>query len=391
MFERWLGAQLNEALQYHSAVGLLGPRQVGKTTLALEIAASKNALHLDLESPQDLQKLADPTGYLKQHQDKLVVIDEVQRMPGIFRSLRVLIDERRRQLKHDAQFLVLGSASAELLKQSSESLAGRIAYLELGGLNALETSSCTSRELDALWFRGGFPDSYLAPTEEVSVQWRENFIRTYLERDVVSLGWPIPTVTLRRLWTMLCHQQGTRINHAKLATNLSVSSPTIRRYLDLLIELLLVRRLEAWHRNSKKRLVKSPRLYVRDSGLVHQLLGISHLEGLLGHPVVGKSWEGFVIENLLSVAPTTARSYFYRSQAGAEIDLVIEFSSDELWAIEIKRTTAPKIDKGFHLACHDIAPSQKFLVYTGTESYRTTNDVQTISLSDLVKKIAYRT
>ncbi|MGH8666933.1 MAG: ATP-binding protein, partial [Burkholderiales bacterium] len=335
MIPRRLLPILNTALAEAPAVALLGPRQAGKTTLALEVAKGRPAIYLDLESEADRAKLAEPELYLPQHDDKLVILDEVQRTPQLFRSLRGLIDAGRRRGHGLGRFLVLGSASIDLLKQSSESLAGRIRYLELGPLDAGEVGR---EQLDALWLRGGFPESLLAASDAASMRWRMDFIRTYLERDIPQLGPRIPSETLRRLWTMLAHQQGGLLNAAGLARALAVDGKTVASYLDLLVDLLLVRRLSPWHGNVRKRLVKAPRIYVRDSGLVHALLGIAEHEALLAHPVAGGSWEGLAIESLIAAAPVGTEAYFFRTAAGAEIDLLLKLSGRrKAWAIEVKR------------------------------------------------------
>lgn len=371
-------------LRSFPAVALLGPRQVGKTTLASAVEEIIPSIYLDLESPEDRSKLNDPLSYLRSHEDKLVILDEVQRMPEIFQVLRGLIDEgRKRQLKA-TRFLLLGSASIDLLKQSGETLAGRISYLELSGLNLKE---CGETEKNKLWVRGGFPDSYLASDDQVSVIWRENFIKTYLERDIPQLGPRIPAETLRRFWVMLAHNQGSLLNAAQLARNLAVDGKTIARYLDLMIDLLLVRRLQPWHSNAGKRLVRSPKVYVRDSGLTHALLRISNLDNLLGHPVVGASWEGFVIENLLSCIPQNSEALFYRTSSGAEIDLLLRLPGGQTWAIEIKRGLSPKVEKGFHIACEDLDVTKKFVIYAGEERYSYSNDIEVIGLYELMDEI----
>lgn len=362
------------------AVAILGPRQVGKTTLAQEIADGQPSVYLDLENPADLQKLSDASYYFEQHNDKLIIIDEVQRLPDLFQELRGQIDRNRRNGKKNNQFLLLGSASNKLLNQSSESLAGRISYQELFGLNIIEAGP---ENIDNLWLRGGFPDSLL--NEDMSFQWRQDFIRTYLERDIPMLGPRIPAQTLQRFWTMLAHNQGQIFNASQLGRNIDVSGPTANRYLDLMVDLMLVRRLPPWHSNVGKRLVKSPKSYIRDSGLLHRLLNIPTLDGLLGHPVVGSSWEAFVIENILSVADG-AQAYFYRTSAQAEIDLLLDFGG-EIWAIEIKRSKAAKVSKGYYNACEDLQPARKYLVYTGDETYQTRDDICVTSLLHIMNDI----
>src|SRR3990170_8814716 len=384
MIKRSLFPKLVDAVKNNPAVALLGPRQVGKTTLALEIGKANNAIYLDLESEQDRSKLSQPELYLADHQDKLVILDEVHRVPGLFPVLRGLIDQGRRAGRRSGQYLLLGSASLDLLKQSGETLAGRIAYLELAPFNVLETGELPA---DDLWVRGGFPESLLASNAARSLRWRQDFIRTYLERDIPQFGPRIATDILRRFWGMLAHHQGGLLNTAQFARNLGVDVKTAGSYLDLLVDLLLVRRLPPWHANLGKRLVKSPKVYVRDSGLVHALLNITDKEALLSHPVVGQSWECFVIENLLVCAATKAQGYFYRTSGGAEIDLLLSWPDGGLWAIEIKRSLAPKLERGFHAACADLAPARKFVVYPGVERYRLAGDIEAISLEDMAAEL----
>ena len=373
-------------LDQFPAVALLGPRQAGKTTLAERIADERPSIYLDLEDAADREKLADAALYLSGHEDKLVILDEVQRIPELFQTLRGLIDKGRRHNLRAGRFLLLGSASVDLLKQSGETLAGRIAYVELGPFNMLEVDGDAR---DKLWIRGGFPDSFLADTDEASAIWRENFIRTYLERDIPQLGPRVPAETLRRFWTMLAHVQGGALNAAQFARGLGVDGKTVARYLDLLVDLLLVRRLPPYHANVGKRLVKSPKVYVRDSGVVHTLLGLDDREAVLGHPVTGGSWEGFVIETLLSAAPERTRAYFYRTAAGAEIDLVLERPGGKLWGVEIKRGLAPKLDKGFHHAREDLKPERCFVVYSGNDRYPKAESVEAIGLTELASLVSH--
>lgn len=385
MFSRLLLPKLTEELQHSPAVALLGPRQVGKTTLALEVAKSIPGIYLDLESERDRAKLAQPELYLSDHLDKLVILDEVHRAPGLFPVLRGLIDQARQSGKRAAQYLLLGSASLDLLQQSGETLAGRIAYHELGPLSILETGA---NQADVLWLRGGFPDSFTAPSDARSLRWRQNFIRTYLERDIPQFGPRIAAETLRRFWTMLAHHQSGLLNVAQLARNIGVDAKTAQSYIDLLCALLLVRRLPPWHANIGKRLVKSPKVYVRDSGLVHALLDIETKETLLSHPVVGASWEGFVIENLMACAPANVQGYFYRTSGGAEVDLLLAWPGGGLWAIEVKRSLSPKVERGFHAACDDLLPARKLVVYPGTESFPLGHDIQAVPLAALCQQLA---
>lgn len=381
MIPRQVGKRLPELLSRYPAVGLLGPRQTGKTTLALAVGESLPSLYLDLESPGDLAKLSEPELYLSRHEDKLIILDEIQRAPGLFQVLRGLIDSGRRSGKGNGRFLILGSAGIELLRQSSESLAGRIAYVELTQLLLEETGTAAA---DKLWLRGGFPNSLAAESDAVSLEWRQHFIRTYLERDIPQLGPRLPAETLRRLWTMLSHEQGGIINASKFAAALGVSGQTVGRYLDVLCDLLLLRRLEPWARNTGKRLVKSPKFYVRDSGLAHSLLNIATMEDLLSHPVAGLSWEGWVIENLIAAAPPGTSASFYRTAAGAEIDLVLEVKTGQRWAFECKRSLTPAPARGFHEGCKDLLPKHKLVIYPGKESFPLGQEVECVPLDRAV-------
>lgn len=366
---------------------LLGPRQVGKTTLAHTMAGDRASVYLDLESPLDREKLRDPVFYLQEHQDKLVVLDEVQRLPELFATLRGLIDQGRRRGKTSGRFLLLGSASTDLLRQS-ETLAGRVAYLELGPFDVLELPHKRGQDQKTLWVRGGFPESFLARTPADSLAWRADFIRTYLERDIPQLGPRIPATTLYRFWTMLAHVQGGLFNAAQLARGLAVDGKTIARYLDLLVDLMLVRRLQPFQANIGKRLVKSPKVYVRDSGIVHALLGIGSYDALLNHPIIATSWEGFVIENLVAAAPQRTVPLFYRTAAGAEIDILLEIPGHGLWAIEVKHGLSAHPAKGFFLACDDLKPSRRYVVHSGTDRYKVAKGLEAIGLRDLAALLA---
>ena len=386
MIPRYILPLLLEDLSIFPAVALLGARQTGKTTLARKLAQQKDALYLDLESERDRAKLVDAELYLSSQRDKLVVLDEIHRVPGLFPVLRGIIDQNRFEGRKNGLYLLLGSASLDLMRQSGESLAGRIAYRELSPLWVLELPA---DEQDRLWLRGGFPESYLAANDAISMRWRQDFIQTYLERDIQQFEMRLQPDTLRRLWTMLAYQQGGLVNVAQLARNIDTDVKTVNRYLDILIRLFLLRRLEPWHANLGKRLTKSPKLYVRDSGIVHALLGIDDMETLLSHPVVGASWEGFIIENLLIAAQNKVNAYFYRTAAGAEIDLVLLFRDQSLWAIEVKRSLAPKPEKGFYIACDDLKPARAFVVYPGTERYPLGKNLEALSLPAMAEEIAH--
>jgi uncharacterized protein len=384
MFDRLLISELRDELAHMPAVALLGPRQSGKTTLALALAQERSGLYLDLESERDLARLSEPELYLAGHQDQLVILDEVHRLPALFPLLRGLIDQARRDGRRQGLYLLLGSASLDLLAQSGETLAGRIAYLELAPLTVRETGSVPP---DRLWLRGGFPDSLTASSDALSLRWRQNFIRTYLERDIPQFGPRIAAAMLQRFWTMLAHHQGGLLNMSQFARNLGVDVKTVQGYIDLLEDLLLLRRLTPWHANLGKRLIKSPKVYVRDSGLVHALLGIESHDALLSHPVIGASWEGHVIENLLSGSPRGTQGHFYRSSGGAEVDLLLQRPDGALWAIEVKRSLSPKVERGFHAACEDLQPQRRLVVYPGTERYPLAHGVEVMPLGALCAEL----
>lgn len=371
MFARLAQAHLTDLLAQFPAVVLLGPRQAGKTTLAFEAKSQHpNAYYLDLELPSAQRQLDDPEAFLQAHRHQLVILDEVQRQPELFAVLRSVIDQRRRDGEMAGQYLLLGSASGVLLQQTSESLAGRVAQLELPPLQLREVFAPTVTPIDmnSLWVRGGFPLSYLAADDAASLRWRDMFVATYLDKDIPALGPRIPSTTLRRLWTMLAHNQGELLDASKLAASLAISGQTVARYIDLLCDLMLVRRLPAWSGNVGKRLVRSPKVYVRDSGVVHALLGLQTLDDVLGHPVAGSSWEGFVIEQLLAAAPQ-AEASFYRTSHGAEADLVLQLRNGQTWVVEVKRSSAPTVSKGFYLAAADVGATRKLLVAPVAEAY----------------------
>lgn len=387
MIERYIISRLNQALGRQASVALIGPRQAGKTTLARAIGDSRPSVYLDLEAERDRARLADPDDFLKRHADELVILDEIHRMPALFEELRGIIDDGRRAGKRTGRFLMLGSAAIDLLRQSSESLAGRIEYVELAPLTAIECADDAG--VMALWLRGGFPDSLLAASDLNSLAIRLSFIRTYLERDVPMFGPRIPAEMLERFWKMLAHVQGSLLNASRLASSMAISAPTITSYLGLLVDLLLVRRLPPYHVNVGKRLVKSPKTYIRDSGLTHALLGIETLDDLLAHPVAGPSWEGFVIESLLAVAPIGTVASFYRTSAGAEIDLILEMGARHgTWTVEIKRSRAPRLEKGFRIALDDIKPNRAFVVFGGEDGFPMGNSVEAISVRGLAAILA---
>jgi predicted AAA+ superfamily ATPase len=381
---------VGKALGAFPIVALLGPRQVGKTTLALEVgrALGRDFAYLDLELESDQAKLGEAELYLRAQAGRLLIVDEVQRRPDLFPLLRGIVDARIREGERSGQFLILGSASRDLLRQSSETLAGRIAYLELAPLTLLETSVVPDApDQDAGWLRGGFPNSLLATSDVLSWQWRGNFIATYLERDIPQLGLRLPAEQMRRLWSMLAHGQGTPLNVSRLAASLGVSAPTVRNHLDVLTDLYMVRQLPPWSGNATKRLVRAPKVYVRDSGLLHRLANVPDLETLLGHPLCGESWEGFAIENLLAHLPDTWEATYYRTQAQAEIDLVLEGPRRQVIAIEIKRTLSPRVGKGFRLGSEDVGATERYYVIPGADTFPLGHETQAIGLLDMAKRL----
>ncbi|MCE7057416.1 ATP-binding protein [Algoriphagus sp. AGSA1] len=393
MITRTLESKLIESLRNMPVVVILGPRQVGKTTLALDLAKTtlgKPIHYLDLELTSDLAKLDDAEGYLRRFENQLLVIDEVQRKPELFPVIRALVDLRRRNGERAGHFLLLGSASRDLLQQSSESLAGRIRYLELNpfSVNELTLNDPLGFNVEKLWFRGGFPDSYLAESEIQSQNWRRDFISTYVEKDIPLFGPQVPATRMKRFWSMLAHYHGQQAVLTEIAKSLEVSHTTARNYLDILQDFFMVRQVHPWSGNTKKRLVKTPKVYIRDTGLLHSLLNISSFDQLLGHPAVGASWEGFVMENILNQLPADWTASYYRSSNQAEIDLVLEFGSKEVWGIEIKKSSAPTIRSGFHRACEDIGATKKYVVYSGTDRFPMRGDIETVGLVEFLGMIA---
>lgn len=370
MINRNLESTLRARLAVMPGVFLLGPRQVGKTTLARKLADTwpNGAVYLDLERPADRRRLDDADAYLRSRPGQLVVIDEIHRAPGLFEILRGIIDDRRAAGDRSGHFLLLGSAAIDLMRQASESLAGRVAYLDLAPID-LPEALAAGIDANSLWVRGGFPDSLLAASERDSLDWRRDFIRSYLERDVPMFAPRLPAETVGRLWTMLAHQQGGPLNQARLAGSLGVSAPAVGRYLDLLVDLRLLRRLPPWRGNVGKRLVKAPKIYVRDSGLVHALLELEDGDRIAGHPVAGHSYEGMAVETLLAAAGERFQPFYFRTQDGAEIDLVLERGGRPEAAIEIKRASAPTVERGFTTACDALGVTARYVVYPGAETY----------------------
>ncbi|MEB2781369.1 ATP-binding protein [Algoriphagus sp. C2-6-M1] len=393
MIHRILEHKLIQSLNSMPVVVILGPRQVGKTTLALEFAKpllDKPVHYLDLELDSDLAKLDDAESYLRRFENQLLVIDEVQRKPDLFRIIRGLVDIRKRAGEKAGHFLLLGSASKELLQQSSETLAGRIRYLELTPFTATELYQNDSLgfNVEKLWFRGGFPDSYLADSEGESWNWRHDFISTYVEKDIPLFGPQVPAARMKRFWTMLAHYHGQQVNLSTIAKSLEVSHTTIKTYLDILQDFFMVRQVQPWSGYTKKRLVKTPKIYLRDSGLLHNLLNTHTFDHLLGHPAVGASWEGFVVENILNSLSSLWTASYYRSSNQAEIDLVLELGSTEIWGIEIKKSSAPTISSGFHRACEDIGATKKYVVYSGADRFPMKGDIEAVGVTEFIGMIA---
>ncbi len=375
---------IQEHLAAFPAVAMLGPRQSGKTTLALEIVKQHpGALYLDLEKPSDLRKLQDAELFFESHSEALICLDEIQRLPDIFTVLRSVIDQQNRK----GQFLILGSASRDLIRQSAESLAGRISYLELTPFLQQEilTPADDKKALLSFWQRGGFPPSHLAASDLLSMQWRENFIRTFLERDIPQIGFAIPAASLRRLWTMLAHVHGQLLNASKLGASLGVSHTTIRTYLDLLSQTFMVRVLQPYAANVKKRLIKSPKIYIRDSGILHALLEIDTFDDLLGHPAYGASWEGLVLENIIASFPNL-KPWFYRTSSGAEIDLILTRGQKRI-AIECKASSAPQLTRGFWNALDDLQIERTLVVAPVTDAYPIKKNVEIVHLAKAFERL----
>jgi predicted AAA+ superfamily ATPase len=358
MIKRTLKSRILKLLQHFPVIAILGPRQVGKTTLAKDLMPNikREVLYLDLELPVDINRLSNPQIFLQQNQDRCVIIDEIQRAPELFPVIRAVVDENR----VPGRFIVLGSASPELLKQSSETLAGRIAYTELTGLTIPEIANKYTS--DGLWLKGGFPQPFLMNNQEILFEWYQSFILTYIERDLPLLGLSANSNVLRRLISMLAHNQGTLLNLANFSKSLGISSPTVSKYLGFLENAFIIRLLQPWHMNIKKRLVRSPKTYIRDTGTLHHILGIDDYNALLGHPILGPSWEGFVIEQIIDSAVQGLSFSFYRTAEGAECDLVISKGIEILACIEVKFNDAPKTTKSFTTAIKDLQAKANYII-----------------------------
>jgi hypothetical protein len=373
-----LERSLQRTIKANPVTALVGPRQCGKTALARRIAAAARAEYFDLEDPVSQRRLAEPMTALGPLRG-LVVIDEVQRQPGLFPVLRVLADRVPRR----ARFLLLGSASPELLRQGSETLAGRIAFLEMGGFGCAEVSAGAWRRL---WWRGGFPRSFLARGEAASRSWREQFIRTFLERDIREFGVDVPAPALRHLWMMLAHYHGQLWNASEVARSLGESHPTVKRHLDILTGALVVRQLQPWHENLGKRQVRSPKIYVRDTGILHALLGIDAFRGLEGHPKLGASWEGFVVEEVIRRVGER-NAYFWATQSGAELDILIT-AGGKRFGVEVKYADAPGLTKSMRIAREDLGLRRLLVVYPGSQPYDLDETSRVIPIERLREELA---
>ena len=392
LISRTLESRIHKALSTAPVVAILGARQVGKTTLAFEIAkqyAAKETSYLDMERMSDLAKLDNPEDYLARFNNKLLIIDEVQRKPDLFATLRSLIDERIRNGERGGHFLLLGSASQDLIQHSTETLAGRVQYVELSPFSILEVCPSSSRlgDVEKLWLRGGFPGSLLTDNERESWDWRTNFISSYVERDIPIMGPRISSVRMRRLWSMLAHLNGQQLNLSNLGKSLEVDHKTIRSYIDILSDFYMIRQLPPWSGNIKKRLIKSPKVYLRDSGILHRLLNISDQETLIGHPGIGASWEGFVVENIIRNMSDVWQFSCYRTSNGAEIDLVMEGPRSSTIAVEIKRSSSPVVRAGFHSASKDIGATRKLVIYSGNDRFPLTDNTEAVGLVQFLEEL----
>ena len=377
--ERAIQADIEKALTWFPAVALLGPRQCGKSTLAKHIIAGKeNAVYLDLQREEDRRKLEQPDLYLEEHRDSLVCLDEVQLRPTLFPVLRSLIDDYRKP----GRFMILGSASRDLIQSSSESLAGRISYHELAPFMLTELPKGST---NSLWIRGGFPDSFLAPDEEMSYQWRGDFIRTFLERDLSQLGFNLPPASLRRFWRLLAHSHGTELNQSKLAGILGVTDKTVRNWIDALAGTFMIRILPPFERNLKKRLIKSPKVYIRDSGILHSLLELRDFDQLHGSLSIGESWEGWALETILA-AHSDWRASFLKTSNGNEVDLVLEQGEKTVF-IEFKYNPAPKVGRGFRILTEEVCPDSCWYVVPSRSAYPLDSDIQAGPPRALIKAL----
>ncbi len=379
MIKRNIQKKIEKNLKQFPVTAILGSRQVGKTTLAKQIreGLKDESVYLDLELHTDMAKLNEAELYLKQYSDRLVIIDEIQRKPELFALLRALVDQNR----IPGRFLILGSASPDLIRKTSETLAGRIAFQILSPFSIQEVGT-VEENINHLWFNGGYPECYLSKDLNFSFEWRQNFIKTYLERDIPQFGFSIPATQMNRFWMILAHSHGQLWNASKTAASLGMGAQSSKRYLDILCDTFIVRQLQPFFTNIKKRLVKSPKVYFRDTGLLHAILNVRDMDELFGHPVVGASWEGFVIEQILRMLPNHIQPYFYRTGAGSEIDLLL-VKANNFIPIEIKFSLTPKPTKGFYIAMDDLNCEKGYIVYLGDEMYPISDKIMTLPLAKI--------
>ena len=380
MIKRKLSGQLIEFLDHFPVVGIIGPRQVGKTTLVKETisAFNKECIYIDLESPDDYNKLNDAELFLKSHEDKIVILDEIQFRPGLFPVIRSLVDRNR----EPGRFIILGSASPDLIRDSSESLAGRIIYLEVNPFDIIELNHIKSSE--QLWLKGGFPDAILQPKDNISIQWMRSFIQTYIQRDLPILGLGAPIKTIENLWSMLAHINGNQLNYSQVANSLGVSANSVKSYIIFFEKAFLIRTLQPFFINTKKRLVKSSKLYFRDTGLLHHLLRLYNRNDLFGHPQKGNSWEAFVIQQIINNLPVTVDAYYYRTQDGSELDLIITKGIKIIATCEIKLTNAPKLSKGNTLAIQTLQSINNFIITPSSDDYPLKENLQVCSIDRFI-------
>ena len=380
--KRNIEKELITRMKYFPVVAVLGPRQCGKSTLIKELSKRiENFLYLDLQNDDDIKKLDEPNIFFNFNKDKTICLDEIQNRPELFRVLRSVIDSDRR----NGRFIILGSASRDLIKQSSESLAGRISYLELTPFLLTEVYNEEKDSLYRIWSRGGFPESILIEDDEASFMWRESFIRTFLERDIPQLGFSIPTAVIGRLWKMCAHLHGQTLNNSKLGEAIGVSHHTVKSYIDILSQTFMIRLLPVYHANIGKRIVKSPKFYLRDNGILNALLSIRSFNELLSHPVFGESWEGLVIENILSEL-NDWDGYYYRTSKGAEIDLILEKGLKKI-AVECKASSAPSVSKGFYIAMEDLKIEEAYIIAPVKDEYPVKENVWVMSLKGFIDKM----
>ena len=383
MITRFIEGKIIKLLNYYPVIGIIGPRQVGKTSISKQLIPkiSKPSIYLDLENPRDITKLKDPVLFFEDNIDKCIILDEIQNMPELFPILRSMTDLKR----EPARYMILGSASPDTLTNSSESLAGRIAYVELSPFNITEIKSYDNY-YERLWLQGGFPDAYLMPDADMAANWHLNYIRTYIERDLPMLGLKVDRNTLNKLFQMLSHIHGNIINYNNISGSLGIDSKTVKRYISFLERAFIIRQLMPFHTNIKKRLIKSPKLFFRDSGVLHYLQNISSKEDLYGHPILGNSWEGFVIEQIIQLISDKYQYYFYRTHDGAECDLVIVKSQIPVMSIEIKYTSTPKLTRGTTIAFDDLKTENNFIITPNGDDYLLRKDVRTCNLYDFLQK-----